>query len=101
MGALDGKTAIVTGAGSGIGRAISLGFAAEGASVAVADINRASADTVAAEIGDGAVALTCAVADAAPVEAVVAATGGRCGRVGEQHGVCGGAAGDRVADNTR
>jgi NAD(P)-dependent dehydrogenase (short-subunit alcohol dehydrogenase family) len=81
MGVLDGKVAIVTGAGSGIGRAISLGFAAEGASVAVADIDRDSADTVAEEIGDGALALTCDVADSAQVEAMVAATVERFGRV--------------------
>ena len=81
MGALDGKTAIVTGAGSGIGRAISLGFAAEGASVVVADIDAASADVVAKEIGDDALALTCNVADSAQVEAMVAATVERFGRV--------------------
>lgn len=80
MGALEGKVAIVTGAGSGIGRAISLGFAAEGASVVVADIDAASADTVAKEIGD-AVAVTCDVADSAQVESMVAATVERFGRV--------------------
>jgi 3-oxoacyl-[acyl-carrier protein] reductase len=39
MNALAGKVAVITGAASGIGRAISIGFAAEGASVVAADIN--------------------------------------------------------------
>ena len=81
MGVLEGKVAIVTGAGSGIGRAISLGFAAEGASVAVADVDAATADSVAKEIGDGALAVTCDVADSAQVEAMVAATIERFGHI--------------------
>jgi NAD(P)-dependent dehydrogenase (short-subunit alcohol dehydrogenase family) len=44
MGLLDGKVAIVTGAGSGIGRATSARLAVEGASVVVADINPAGAE---------------------------------------------------------
>ncbi len=48
MGRLDGKVAVVTGAGSGNGRAIAVAFAAEGARVVVADIDKQGAeDTVA------------------------------------------------------
>ena len=39
MGIVDGKSALVTGAGAGIGRATALRFAAEGANVIVSDIN--------------------------------------------------------------
>ncbi|TCO74204.1 SDR family oxidoreductase [Rhodovulum euryhalinum] len=48
---LDGRTAIVTGGGSGFGAGIARKFAAEGARVMVADINVAAAETVAKEIG--------------------------------------------------
>jgi 3-oxoacyl-[acyl-carrier protein] reductase len=48
---LDGKVAIVTGGGHGIGRAYSLGIAREGGKVVVSDIDAAAADTVAEEIG--------------------------------------------------
>jgi len=50
MGLLDGKLAVVTGAGSGIGAAIARGFAREGARVVVVDINGAAATAVAKEI---------------------------------------------------
>jgi meso-butanediol dehydrogenase/(S,S)-butanediol dehydrogenase/diacetyl reductase len=55
MSRLDGKAAIVTGGGSGIGRAICKRFAAEGAAVVVADIAGDRAEEVAAEIGGRAV----------------------------------------------
>jgi NAD(P)-dependent dehydrogenase (short-subunit alcohol dehydrogenase family) len=56
MGRLDGKVAIVTGAGSGIGEATARLMAGEGASVVVADINGIEAERVAGELA-GAVAV--------------------------------------------
>lgn len=44
---LNGKRALVTGAASGIGRAVAIGFAAEGALVTIADINAAGLDETA------------------------------------------------------
>ncbi len=46
----DGKVALVTGAGMGIGRGIALGLAEAGANVAIQDINREAAESVAAEV---------------------------------------------------
>jgi NAD(P)-dependent dehydrogenase (short-subunit alcohol dehydrogenase family) len=54
---LAGKVALVTGGGSGIGRAIAMRFAAEGAKVVVSDLNPGAADDVAAAIGGNAKSL--------------------------------------------
>ena len=50
---LAGRKAVVTGAGSGIGREIALRFGAAGVAVAVCDVVKGAADKVAAEIGEG------------------------------------------------
>jgi NAD(P)-dependent dehydrogenase (short-subunit alcohol dehydrogenase family) len=64
---LKGQVAVVTGGGSGLGRATAEAFAAKGAKVAVVDLNLAAAEEVAKSIGGLAVALD--VADAAAAEA--------------------------------
>ena len=74
---LKGKSAIVTGAASGLGKAIAMTFAREGASVAIADLNLDAANVVVAEIhaaGGQAIGITMDVASEEAVDAGVAAT---------------------------
>lgn len=81
---LDGKVAIVTGGAQGIGRAISLRLAADGASVAVVDLNEAGAGRVAGEItaaGGAALALRVDVADVASTAVMVDAAVAHFGRL--------------------
>ena len=81
---LDGKVAVVTGAGSGIGRATAERFAAEGARVVVGDVDAAAGDAVVAAIEDaGGEALSAPtdVSDAAAVDALVAGAVEGFGRI--------------------
>ena len=66
-GRLEGKVAVITGAGRGLGRAIALRYAREGAQVVIAEIDGANAAKVAAEIGDAAIAAPCDVSRTADV----------------------------------
>jgi meso-butanediol dehydrogenase/(S,S)-butanediol dehydrogenase/diacetyl reductase len=71
MDRLEGKRAIVTGGGAGIGRSIALRFAGEGARVAVADVDEEAAKGVASEVGSEALARRTNVVRAGEVETLV------------------------------
>ena len=79
-GRWDSALVVVTGAGSGIGRATAHAFAARGARVVAADLSASAAEETAAAIGDGAVAATVDVADPDAVADLAR-------RVADEHGV--------------
>jgi NAD(P)-dependent dehydrogenase (short-subunit alcohol dehydrogenase family) len=96
---LNGKTALVTCAGAGIGRATALRFAAEGANVVVSDVNDDAARAVATEIGETSIVNHCDTSVEAEVEAAIAATVKAFGTVDilvNNAGVGGGVAWDRM-----
>lgn len=74
-GKLNGRTAIVTGAAQGIGKAIAARLAGDGAKVFVADVNGAGAEAAAKAIGHGAVGIACDISKPEDVAALVAKTG--------------------------
>ncbi len=81
---LDGKHAVITGAGSGIGRAIAMTFASQGARVFVLERDLAAGEAVTREItgaGGAASAVACDVADAASVDGAVASVIADAGRI--------------------
>ena len=82
---LDGKVALVTGAGSGLGRTIAIAFAKEGADIAVNDIDQSSAGEVAAIIagdyGQRALTLKADVAKDNEVDAMVDRTLNEMGKI--------------------
>jgi D-sorbitol dehydrogenase (acceptor) len=76
---LAGKSALITGAARGIGAAFARAYAAEGATVAIGDVDTARAEATAAEIGAGAYAVRLDVTDQGSIEAAVAAVADRAG----------------------
>lgn len=76
-----GKVALVTGAGSGIGRAIASRFVAEGADVLAVDLAGDALDALRAELGERLVPLVASVADPAAVARVFAECHSRFGRL--------------------
>lgn len=80
MGRFDGRVAVVTGAARGIGFATAQRFVAEGAKVALIDLDEAAAAEAAARLDGEAIGIGCDVSDAAAVEAaferIVAELGG-------------------------
>jgi len=81
MKRLEGKVALVTGAGSGFGLGIAETFAREGAKVVIVDIKQEAAESAAANIGTTALGLACDVSKAADVQAAVKKTLDAFGRL--------------------
>lgn len=80
-GRLEGKVALITGAASGIGRATTELFVAEGAKVVVADLQEDVGSAFAAELGDNATFVSCNVVEEEQVQAAVAEAVSRWGRL--------------------
>jgi NAD(P)-dependent dehydrogenase (short-subunit alcohol dehydrogenase family) len=84
QGLLEGKIAVITGAGSGVGRAAALIFARNGAKLVVADVNAAAVEETASQVqgaGGQAIAQTCDVSQADQVTELVAAAVAQYGRL--------------------
>lgn len=99
MGELDGKVAVITGAGSGMAKASVKVFVREGAKVVAADISGAEQDT-AADVGGDVLPVHCDVSKEADVEAMMAAAVKEFGRVDAVLNVAGIGDGCMIGDLT-
>lgn len=78
---LEGKSALITGAARGIGRGFAESYIAEGATVAIADINLQAAEQTASELGDAAYAVQIDVSDQASIDAAIASVIAHAGKL--------------------
>jgi NAD(P)-dependent dehydrogenase (short-subunit alcohol dehydrogenase family) len=99
MGELDGKVAVITGAGSGMARAASQVFVREGAKVLAVDVSGRQKETADA-LGDAVVPFQCDVSDESQVEAMFAAALETFGKVDAVLNVAGIADAQALADVT-
>src|SRR6266581_4069996 len=97
MPRLAGKVALITGAGTGIGRAIAILFAREGARVAIAEINPAAGEETAHLAGNGAIAIPTDVTEPESLQRAIRATVDKFGGLHVLHNNAGGST---AADNT-
>src|SRR3954449_2804359 len=96
----EGKVAVITGGGSGIGAATARRLAAEGAQVGVGDINGELAEKVAADIGEAAIGVEFDAGDVTSVERLVATTVETFGRLDVLHNNAAIMAPDHIAKDT-
>jgi NAD(P)-dependent dehydrogenase (short-subunit alcohol dehydrogenase family) len=99
MALLDGRVAVITGAGSGMAKASVRIFVREGAKVVAADISGAEKDT-AAEVGDGVLPVHCDVTNEGDVEATIGTAVEEFGRLDAVLNVAGIAEGVMLTDVT-
>lgn len=81
MKRLDGKSALITGAARGIGRGFAEAYLAEGATVAISDVNLRAATETASELGDGAYAVELDVTDQRSIDAAIASVVDHVGKL--------------------
>ena len=81
MKRLEGKSALITGAARGIGLGFAEAYIAEGAAVAIADINLEAAQAAAAGLGDAAYAVQIDVSDQASIDAAIASVVDHAGKL--------------------
>src|SRR4051794_3157661 len=90
MPRLEGKVALITGAGTGIGRATAVLFAREGARVAIAEIDAASGEETAHLAGNGAIAIPTDVTEPDSIARAITNAAGHFGRLDVLHNNAGG-----------